>query len=296
MTADGRLPGPAAADDAAWGGTRVAATLLGCGGSLGVPVLGIGWGTVDPAEPRNRRTRPSLLVEFGDERILVDATPDCRSQLLAAGQSALDLVLFTHEHADHVHGIDDLRPLTFRRGSPLPAYANPATIAALESRFGYAVATVDMDRGLYRPILELGEMPPLIRRPAGEIHCFEQAHGSGVSLGFRFGPIAYSTDVSALPADVMASLSGVPVWIVDACREEPHPSHAHLDRTLEWIADVRPGVAVLTHMNHTMDYRRLCERLPTGVIPGHDGLRLEAGGGLPPRIVEADARSVEALP
>ena len=285
MTADGRGGGPSAATGTAVSGEgRVAATLLGCGGSLGVPVLGIGWGTVDPAEPRNRRTRPSLLVEFGEEQVLVDATPDCRDQLLAAGRSALDLVLFTHEHADHVHGIDDLRPLTFGRGRPLPAFANAATIAALEARFGYAVTTVEMDRGLYRPILELREMPPAIRRPAGEIQSFVQAHGSGTSLGFRFGPIAYSTDASDLSAAVLDALHGVPVWIVDACREEPHPSHAHLARTLEWIAEVRPGLAVLTHMNHTMDYRRLCESLPPGVIPGHDGLRIEVVGDGSPRI------------
>ncbi len=287
MSAEGsrRDPGGQGGARTPAGPPRIAARLLGCGGSLGVPVLGIGWGSVDPDEPRNRRTRPSLLVEFGEERILVDATPDCRDQLLAAGLDALDLVLFTHEHADHVHGIDDLRPLTFRRQGPLPAFANRATIAALEERFAYAITTVDMDRGLYRPILDLQEMPASIDRPAGRITSFEQAHGRGTSLGFRFGPIAYSTDVSTLSDEVLAALHGVPVWIVDACREEPHPSHAHLDRTLEWIRMVRPGLAVLTHMNHTMDYRRLCAKLPDNVVPGHDGLAVEVMADQMPRLV-----------
>lgn len=268
-------------------GSTVTATLLGCGGSLGVPVLGIGWGSVDPAEPRNRRLRPSLYVETGDAKILVDASPDCRQQLLGVGHPALDCVIFTHDHADHTHGLDDLRPLTYRRGGPLAAYANATTIASLERRFGYALTSVEIDRGLYRPILDVKPMPSTLTLGGTTVSCFRQAHGSGTSLGLRFGPIVYSTDVSALDEAVFDSLAGVPVWIVDACREEPHPSHSHLAQTLAWIERVKPGLAILTHMNHTMDYRKLANSLPDGVIPGHDGLRVEVAPGTAPRVLDA---------
>ena len=252
-------------------------TVLGCGGSLGVPMVGNIWGTVDPSEPRNRRRRPSILVEEGGAALLVDTSPDCREQLLAAGVTKLDAVLFTHSHADHVHGVDDLRPLMFQRGHLLPAWLDRATLSDLEARFGYVFSSVEMERGIYRPILR----PHLIDGPfevAGlPVVPFVQDHGFSTSLGFRFGRFAYSTDVVGLDDDAFAALEGVEVWMVDACREEPHPSHAHLDLTLDWIARVRPERAYLTHMNHTMDYRRLLAALPAGVAPAYDGLVIEVG-------------------
>jgi phosphoribosyl 1,2-cyclic phosphate phosphodiesterase len=215
------------------------------------------------------------MVETGQVSVLVDTTPDLRSQLLAAGVTRVDAVLYTHEHADHLHGIDDLRPFTFRQKAPIPAYASPATKESLESRFAYAVASVSMDRWLYKAIV----VPQLIDGPfcIGDlgVEPFEQSHGNTTSYGFRFGPFAYSTDASALDDAAFAALDGVDTWLVDATREEPHPSHSHLAHTLEWIARLKPRQAYITHMNHTMDYRRLERILPPGVAPAYDGMVLE---------------------
>lgn len=252
-------------------------TILGCGGSLGVPLVGNGWGTVDPSDPRNRRRRPSLLVETATTTILVDTSPDCREQLLDARVQRLDAVLYTHSHADHIHGMDDIRPLIPHRQA-LPAFMDAETLRVLEHRFGYALDTVLMNRSIYWPFLT----PRLIDGPfrVGDIDVapFEQQHGAGGSQGFRFGAdgqsCGYSTDVSALDERAFETLAGVDVWIVDACREAPHPSHAHLALALEWIGRVKPGRAYLTHMNHTMDYQRLSGLLPAGVAPAYDGLAI----------------------
>ena len=242
---------------------------------MGVPMVGGVWGDCDPSEPRNRRRRPSILVETDQVCVLVDTTPDLRHQLLDAGVTRVDAVLYTHEHADHLHGIDDLRPLTFRRKAPIPAYASPAMLKILEYRFGYAVASVQMDRWMYKAIV----VPQPVNGPftIGDLRVepFEQGHGNTVSFGFRFGECAYSTDAAELDEAAFKALEGVDTWVVDATREEPHPSHAHLARTLEWIERVNPRQAYLTHMNHTMDYRRLERILPPGVAPAYDGLVLE---------------------
>lgn len=255
--------------------TPMRVTILGCGGSLGVPMVGGQWGSCDPANPRNRRRRPSILVETDDTRLLVDTSPDLREQLLDAAVDRLDGVLFTHIHADHIHGIDDLRPLVWHRQAPLPAFADAATGGELIERFGYAFANAEVDRGLYKPILDLTEITGPVT--VGDITAqpFVQDHGHSNSLGFRFGRFAYSTDAATLDETAFAILEGVEVWVVDATREEPHPSHAHLARTLDWIARVRPRQAYLTHMNHTMDYDRLCRILPLGVLPAHDGLVID---------------------
>ncbi len=249
-------------------------TVLGCGGSLGVPMVGNVWGRCDPAEPRNRRRRPAILVEGGGVTLLVDTPPDLREALLSAGVTRIDAVLYTHGHADHLHGVDDLRALTFGHG-PIPAHLDADTRREIEHRFAYVIESVDMDRGLYRPLLRPVAIDGPFRIGGLDIVPFVQEHGSGHSLGFRFGGFAYSTDVVALDETAFATLDGVAVWMVDATREEPHPSHSHLANTLEWIARLKPRLAYLTHMNQTMDYRRLMATLPPGVEPAYDGLVIE---------------------
>lgn len=251
------------------------ATILGCGGSLGVPMVGNNWGNCDRANPKNRRRRPSLLVEDGSASILIDTTPDCREQLLSANVMRLDGVVFTHSHADHIHGLDDLRGLTYLQRGPIRGFADDVTTAMLKERFGYAIASVEMDRGLYAPLMDLTTIDGPFMLGGIEVVPFLQQHGPGTSLGLRFGPLAYSTDVSGLDDAAFRALEGVEVWIVDACREAPHPSHAHLEMALDWIRQLRPKRAYLTHMNHTMDYETLCARLPAGVMPAFDGLVIE---------------------
>ena len=249
-------------------------TVLGCGGSLGVPMVGNNWGTCDPSNPKNRRRRPSILVEQGATTVLVDTSTDLRGQLLDARVERLDAVLYTHGHADHIHGIDDLRPMTWGRG-PLAAYADAATLDTLCRRFAYAVDNVEIDRGLYKPILQVSTIDGPFHVGGMDIVPIVQDHGYSSSLGFRFGDFAYSTDVVALDEAAFAALEGIRVWIVDATREEPHPTHAHLDRALGWIERLKPERAYLTHMNHTMDYDRLMARLTPGVEPAYDGLVIE---------------------
>lgn len=262
-------------------------TVLGCGGSGGVPLLGNDWGACDPANPKNRRRRVSVLVEVGGIAILIDASPDLRMQLLDAGVSRLDAVLFTHDHADHTHGIDDLRFLRRGRGvPPLDAYAMPATLASLSGRFGYIFRQSEEGSGtLYRPFLVGHE----IEGPFGvgdvPVVPFEQDHGMGTtSTGFRIGGrdgqggVAYSTDVVRLPDASLARLHGLDLWVVDCLRLEPHPTHAHFDQVLEWVALLKPRRTVLTHLNHTVDYEALRSRCPPGVEPAYDGLVIEAAG------------------
>ncbi len=250
-------------------------TVLGCGGSLGVPLSNGNWGTCDPENPRNRRSRPAIFIESPETRLLVDVGPDFRDQAIAAGIRHIDAILFTHAHADHIHGIDDLRPFFFDHQGPIPAYADAATRRQLEQRFGYAVDTVTMDRGIYRPILSLREVGSSLTINDLRFDLFLQDHGAVETIGFRCGGFAYSTDAVNLPETAFDILDGIDTWIVDACREQPHVSHAHLERTLGWIDRVKPRRAYLTHMNHTMDYDRLMNNLPKGVEPAYDGLALE---------------------
>lgn len=250
-------------------------TVLGCGGSGGVPLSNGDWGECDPADPRNRRLRVSILVESPTTRILVDTSPDLRLQLLAAGVESLDAILFTHAHADHCHGIDDLRSLTFTRGSPIPGWLDPETRAQLTQRFDYAFASAAPPNRLYFPLIEdrVIEGPMTIGDIA--VTPFVQAHGPVSSLGFRFGDFAYSTDVSELDERAFEVLAGIRVWIVDALRARPHPSHAHFERTFGWIARLAPERAVLTHLNHSVDYATLRGICPPGVEPAFDGMVLE---------------------
>jgi phosphoribosyl 1,2-cyclic phosphate phosphodiesterase len=252
-------------------------TILGCGPSGGVPLIGNDWGECDPANPRNRRRRASILVEQGAAQILVDASPDMRLQLLDAGVGRLDAILFTHAHADHCHGIDEVRALNRAMGQAVSIYAAPSTLAELKQRFSYIFRPSDPAAGavFYKPAL----VPTAIEGPfevAGvRAVPFAQNHGFSTTLGFRFGTLAYSTDVVGLDDAAFAALEGVETWIVDSYRRTPHPTHSHLARTLEWIARVRPKRAILTHMDVQLDYETLRCELPAGVEPAYDGMVIE---------------------
>jgi len=256
-------------------------TILGCGSSMGVPRVALGWGDCDPNEPKNRRRRCSLLVERGDEhghrtRILVDCTPDCREQLLAAQIDWLDAVFFTHEHADHTHGVDDLRPLFVHKRRRVDTYLDEATSRAMHARFGYCFVTPPGSG--YPPILNEHRLAPgrrvTVEGQGGPIEALPvaQDHGDIPSLGFRFGQVAYSADIKALTPESLAAMAGLDVWIVDALRKAPHPSHFNLDEALAWIARVKPKRAILTNLHSDMDYASLRATLPPGVEPAYDGM------------------------
>lgn len=255
------------------------AIILGSGASMGTPAVGIGWGQCDPNEPRNRRLRPSILVEDGQSRILVDTSPDLREQLLRTGVTRLDGVIFTHAHADHLHGIDDLRPINRAMNANLPMFADAPTLETVQTRFPYALGPLRPEATLYyKPCL----IPTVIEagrpfRVGGiEVHPFDQDHGYSRSLGFRFGPIAYSTDLVAMTEEGFRALDGVQVLIMGAFGAIPHPTHAHVDKVLEWIARVGPRRAVLTHLSPALDHATLQARLPAGVEVGFDGMVIEA--------------------
>ena len=253
-------------------------TILGCGTSAGVPRPGGKdgkgeWGAADPADPRNKRRRCSILVQDRGNTILVDTSPDVRSQLLDAEVERIDAVLWTHYHADQVHGIDDLRPYALRQGE-IEAWLDQPTYDVLDRRFGYCFGSEQ--EGFYAPIYR----PHLIKGPfraAGiDIVPFQQSHGGSVgSLGFRFGPIAYANDVVALPEEAFEAMAGVEMLIVDAMRYRPHPTHAHLDLALEWIGRIAPKQAFLTNLHVDMDYAELDRRTPNHVQPCYDGLVIQ---------------------
>ena len=254
-------------------------TLLGTGGSAGVPMIGgedgTGeWGACDPAEPRNRRTRASIVVEsVQGTRLLVDTSPDMRTQLLACRVVSVDAILFTHAHADHVHGIDDLRAFNRAMGRPIPIWASAATHEDIRRRFAYAI---DPPQGsFYRPTLIPHVFETKFEAAGFDIIAFDQDHGFSRSTGFRIGDFAYSTDVVTLSDAAFDILAGIAVWIVDCVRIEPHVTHSHLARTLDWIARVKPRRAILTHMDGTLDFAELAKLLPPGVEPGRDGLVVE---------------------
>jgi phosphoribosyl 1,2-cyclic phosphate phosphodiesterase len=259
-------------------------TILGSGSSGGVPRADGNWGVCDPAEPRNRRTRCGLLVRRrasggGPETtVLIDTPPELRQQTAAGGVSRVDAVLYTHDHADQVHGIDDLRAFFLRQGARIPCWSDAATWATLQRRFGY----IFEGEGDYPAIADRVPMPPpgaafAIDGPSGPIPVtgYDQDHGGVRSLGFRLGPVAYSADVVALPEAAFAVLAGVEVFIVDALRDRPHPTHAHVARALDWIARLQPRRAILTNLHVDLDYAELTARLPPGVEAAYDGLRFE---------------------
>jgi len=254
-------------------------TILGSGGSSGTPAVSYGWGKCDPENPRNRRLRPSILVEDGDTAILVDTSPDLRQQLLNADVSMLDAVLQTHSHADHLHGIDDLRPINRAMNAPLDLYADAATLEDVGKRFGYVFEPLAADATMYyKPTLNARTIGGGDHFTVGgiDIDVFVQDHGYCKTLGFRFGPIAYSTDVVELPEKAFAMLDGVDTWIIGTLVDKEHPTHAHVDKALGWIDRIKPRRAVLTHLGLGFDYQELSDRLPDGVEAAYDGMILEA--------------------
>lgn len=257
-------------------------TILGCGSSGGVPRPGLGWGACNPDNPKNRRRRCSILVErtgdAGTTRVLVDTGPDLREQLLDAKVEKLDGILFTHEHADHTHGIDDLRGLFIRHRRRLDAWLDEPTSRAMHARFGYCFMAPPGSE--YPPILNEHRLVPgkpvTIEGDGGPVTAlpFLQDHGDIPSLGFRFGNAAYSSDLHSMPDDSAAALAGLDLWIVDALRHTPHPSHFSLSDALVWIERLKPKRAILTNMHTDLDYDALREALPAHIDPAYDGMRI----------------------
>lgn len=256
-------------------------TILGCGSSGGVPRLGGAWGACDPTEPRNARRRCSALVEritnAGTTSVLIDTSPDMRSQLLDADVGRLDAVLYTHAHADHVHGMDDLRMIVINMRKRLPVWADQPTHDALMDRFGYAF--IQPEGSMYPPILEMnlidgdveidGEGGPLRFTP------FTVPHGGMDALGFRVNNVAYLPDVATIPDDIWPHLKNLDCWIVDALRRDPHPTHSHLEQTLGWIKKMQPKQGVLTNMHNDLDYATLAAETADHIDPAYDGMQLE---------------------
>jgi phosphoribosyl 1,2-cyclic phosphate phosphodiesterase len=245
--------------------------ILGCGTSTGVPRIGNDWGNCDPNEPRNRRTRSSILVESDGERLLVDCGPDLREQLLAAGIIDLDRVVVTHDHADHCHGIDDLRQIAQHVGRPVPLHARTDTLRRLQSRFAYAFDGVAIYRRIADPITVEGNLT----LGRAELRFVDQPHGGISSLGIRADEgdrsIAYAIDFHDFTPDMASLYEGVDVWICDCLRRTPHPTHAHLDAVLGWGRELGVGQLLLTHLDKSMDYATLLAELPDWAAPAYDG-------------------------
>jgi phosphoribosyl 1,2-cyclic phosphate phosphodiesterase len=262
-------------------------TILGCGSSGGVPRPGSGWGACNPAEPRNRRRRCSLLIEKigrrGSTHVLIDTSPDLREQLIAAGVEHLDGVILTHEHADHTHGIDDLRPIVLHQRRLIDVWMDAPTSAVMRVRFGYCFETPPGSD--YPPILvERRAMPGsdiVIEGEGGPVTLtpFELEHGSIKALGLRVDGVAYTPDVSAIPDAALPYLDGLDVWIIDALRHRPHPTHFSLSEALEWIGRQKPKQAILTNLHTDLDYGALRQDLPEQIQPAFDGLQISVDAG-----------------
>ena len=255
-------------------------TILGCGPSQGVPVIGNRWGDCDPANPKNRRSRPSIVIEQDGVTLLVDMSPDIRQQFLDNEINAVDAVLFTHLHYDHIGGIGELRTLSFLAKRRIGIYGTRVLLDTLKSNWGYLFAPdASDDANLYKPVADdrAFEYGVPFDAEGVEVLPFEMDHGICDTAGFRIGNFAYSTDVAYLNDAAFAALEGVDTWIVDCLRDDPHPTHAHFERTLEWIDRVRPRRAVFTHMNFQTDYQTTLAKCPDGVEPGYDGMVLEVG-------------------
>lgn len=252
-------------------------TILGSGSAAGCPSVSGGWGKCDPTNPKNRRRRSSILVEDGPTTILVDTSPDLREQMLGAKVRRLDAVLYTHAHADHIHGIDELREINRISQGPLPIYAPPETLEVLETRFSYVFEGIPEGKPVFRPWLLPNNITPAQTFSVGTISVcpFLQDHGFSSTIGYRFGDIAYSTDLIDLPRASKDIIRGAKVWIIGVLSDNPYPTHVHVAKALEWIAEFKPQHAVLTHMSNSMDYDTLIAQLPAGVTPAFDGRVIE---------------------
>ena len=245
--------------------------ILGCGTSSGVPRIGNDWGDCDPKEPKNRRTRSSILIESGEAKLLVDCGPDLREQLLAADLIDIDCVIVTHDHADHCHGIDDLRQIAHHLERPVPIAARPDTLRRLQRRFAYAFEGTP----LYRPVLAPAAIETSMPWGMAQLSFADQPHGGITSLGIRADErdrsMGYAIDFHELTPDMAKLYDGVDLWICDCLRRTPHPTHAHLDAVLGWAKDLKIGQLLLTHLDKSMDYATLLAELPDWAEPAYDG-------------------------
>jgi phosphoribosyl 1,2-cyclic phosphate phosphodiesterase len=258
-------------------------TILGCGSSGGVPRATGDWGVCDPNEPKNRRTRCGLLLQKWSgakanaeeaTTVLIDTPPELRQQLADAGAARLDAVIMSHDHADQTNGFDDIRAFFIKQRATIPVWMDEATRATFMQRFGYAFISGAGYPAIARRAGDISpRVPIVVDGPGGplEILPLDQDHGFSRSLGFRIGPVGYSNDLVTMPEQSFAQLDGLALWIVDALRDKPHPTHAHVERSLEWIARLRPAHAVLTNMHIDLDYQALKARLPASVEPACDG-------------------------
>ena len=256
--------------------------ILGSGCSTGVPRVDGYWGACDPQNPKNRRSRCSAWFGLSDDNgltsVVIDTAPDFREQMIRAAVPHIDAILWTHDHADQTHGLDDMRAFTFARGRPIDGYMDEATHATLTGRFGYV-----FKGNLGYPPVCVPHLIPHHGTPwsiSGEgggmpVVTFDQAHGPIRSVGYRIGDIAYSSDISDMPEDSFDALQGLKVWIVDALRYKPHPTHSHLEKTLGWVERVKPERAILTNLHQDMDYEALKAILPAGVEPGFDQMEVK---------------------
>ena len=261
-------------------------TILGCGWSSGVPIPGCDCAVCTSDDPRNRRRRTSILVEHAGASVLVDTSPDLHAQLLDARITRLDGVIYTHAHADHVHGIDDLRPINYAMRSAIDIYGDDATLNSIESRFAYAFRMIDPKRPWISPTLTPHRFDGPFEVAGIKVRPFAQEHGHMPSLGLRFDDAAaYSTDAHSLDEAAFETLAGVGVWIVDCIGVRPHGTHSHLEQTLDWIERIEPRLAVLTHMSHGVDYASFLAKCPAGVVPAYDGMVIDtdtiSGGNKP---------------
>lgn len=249
-------------------------TILGCGTSAGVPRIGNDWGDCDPNEPKNRRSRVSIIVESETTRILVDTSPDLRNQFLDNQIDIIDAVIWTHDHADHCHGIDDLRAVFHKTRQPIPGYALPFTLNNLETRFSYAFK----GHKYYPSICDGRELHDQTQIGDIIVHTVDQPHGNITSAGLRFEhdgkSICYATDFGEVTDAMRDIYSSCDIFVVDALRENPHPTHSHLQLTLDFIAAVKPRLSLLTHMDKSMDYKDLCSRLTKDIEPAYDGYQI----------------------
>jgi phosphoribosyl 1,2-cyclic phosphate phosphodiesterase len=248
--------------------------ILGCGTSTGVPKIGNDWGQCDPDEPRNRRLRSSVILDSAGETLLVDCGPDLRQQLLAGGIGRIDALIVTHDHADHCHGIDDLRPLAQALQKPVPLHARRNDLDRLQRRFAYAFAQA----GIYPPVVEPVALDQELRWGDSTLRFVDQPHGGITSLGMRIEEgdrsAVYSIDFHELTEDMANLYQGADVWICDCLMRRPHPTHAGLDAVLVWARDLNVGQLYLTHMGNSLDYATLVRELPDWAAPAHDGLEI----------------------